>query len=126
MKKNYVKIMFCLAIFSVLSFESFAQNNPQLTESFEIRLNQNDIQKDKITFGIKSLKFKSELQANRFFEAISDNLIFYKLNYQTKTVFIELQKSNIKESWRVSEWNKYVATNRERYLSYYKRILIEK
>lgn len=126
MKKKKIIALSIIGVFALLSTKSFAQNNPQLTEIFELTFNQENVQKTNATLGISSLNFKSELQSRRFFDAISDNLISFKLDYKRKTVLIELHQRNLKKSWNASEWNRYFANNRKRYMSYYKGILTEK
>ncbi len=122
MKKKQIIILFFVGMLAFFSYETNAQQLPQLTEKFEVKFNQESIQKSSLTLDIKSLDFKSELQSRRFFDAISDNLISYKLDYKRKTVLITLQQANLKNPWKASEWNTYFADHRKRYLSYFESI----
>ena len=117
MKIIHAKLL--LPLFILLSFDVIAQEIPQLTKEFEITFNQQDVEQSRVIFGINQLNFKSELQARRYFGAISDNLTSFELNFEAKTVTLILQKSNLIEAWNVTEWNIFFTTKKERYSSYY-------
>ena len=114
-------VFICLFLF--LSFsKSFAQEIIPLNENMEIKLNEKDSQQLNFVFDIGQLKFNSELNAQRYFAAISDNLTNYKVDFDSKKVTLKLLVKNLPTIWSIEDWNNYFLKKQSRYVSYYKGI----
>jgi hypothetical protein len=57
---------------------------------------------------IKALGFKNPLEGDIYFNNITDNLLFYKVDYKNNKVVIGLRLAYANPAWTVADWNKYI------------------
>jgi hypothetical protein len=57
---------------------------------------------------IKVLGFTNPLEVDIFFNKITDNLLFYKVDYKNNKVVIGLRLAYGNSAWTVADWNKYI------------------
>lgn len=98
-----------LATGLLLSVSGFAQQAVKVDQSFNIELTDQLLQQKYVTLDISDLQFKNELEANKFFKSIANNLVEFNLDYASKkatmVLFPERTGNHI---YTLEDWNAYI------------------
>lgn len=93
------------------NYKSFSQTvaNATLNNEWVIRIDENVAVQKNYEANISAVGFKSEEQAQKFFNWFTDNLITYQLNYSAQKVNISIYPERLKTAWTATQWNTYLA-----------------
>jgi len=107
MKQLIMPVLFATGL--LLSVSGFAQQAVKVDQSFNIELTDQLLQQKYVTLDISDLQFKNELEANKFFKSIANNLVEFNLDYASKkatmVLFPERTGNHI---YTLEDWNAYM------------------
>ncbi|HMZ88887.1 MAG TPA: hypothetical protein PK511_12030 [Chitinophagales bacterium] len=113
MKKLLMPVL--LAAGLVFATAGYSQDAVKFDQHFQVQLTDAMLQSGSVVMDISDLQFTDEAAAQKYFNAIRNNLVEFTLDYSAHTVTMHLYPERLgKHTWTLSDWNAYLANMAER------------
>lgn len=113
-----------LATGLLLTVSGFSQQAVKVDQSFDIELTDQLLQQKYVALDISGLQFKNEIEAQKFFKSIANNLVEFNLDYASKkatmVLFPERTGNHV---YSLEDWNVYIDNMSSRCSSTYNSFL---
>ncbi len=99
-----------IAIGLLFTVSGYTQNAVRVDQNFKVQITDQLLQQKFVTLDISDLQFKSELEAQKYFHSIENNLVEFNVDYSAKTATMLLFPERIgNHTWTLDDWNAYIA-----------------